>query len=64
MTGEQIAAIFGNAAGLPSRFEPLPLSALGGDPDLQAMFTWFAERPSYQADFAATRLYLHPRCRT
>lgn len=54
-TGEQIAAAFGQQAGLPSRFEPLPLSALAGDPDLQAMFSWFTTLPAYQADFAATR---------
>jgi len=55
LTGEQIAAAFGQRAGLPSRFEPLPLSALAGDPDRQAMFGWFAALPAYQADFAATR---------
>ncbi len=55
LTGEQIAAAFAERAGLPSRFEPLPLSALASDPDLQAMFTWFAALPAYQADFAATR---------
>jgi len=59
LTGEQIADAFGRQAGLPARFEPLPLAALAGDPDLDAMFTWFTRLPAYQADFAATR-ELHP----
>lgn len=55
LTGEQIAAEYGLRAGMPARFETLPLSILDRDPDLQAMFTWFAGLPAYQADFDATR---------
>ena len=54
-TGEQIAAAFGEAAGLPARYEPLPLEALGDNEDLRAMFEWFARPPAYQGDIAATR---------
>lgn len=55
LTGEQIAAVYGERAGLPARFEPLPISIFAGDPDLEPMFTWFSRPPAYQADFAATR---------
>jgi uncharacterized protein YbjT (DUF2867 family) len=55
LTGEQIAAAFGERAGLPSRFEPLPLDVLADDPDQHAMFTWFTTPPSYLADIAETR---------
>ncbi len=44
LTGSQIAATFGRQAGLPARFESLPLEAAGDD-DLRAMFTWFAKPP-------------------
>lgn len=44
-----MAEVFGG------RYEALPLSVLDGDPDLQAMFAWFTEIPSYRADFALTR---------
>ncbi|OBF11272.1 NmrA/HSCARG family protein [Mycobacterium sp. ACS4331] len=54
LTGSQIAAAFGRRAGLPARFEPLPIDAAGDD-DMQAMFSWFAQPPSYQADRALTR---------
>jgi uncharacterized protein YbjT (DUF2867 family) len=54
LTGEQIADVYGRQAGLPARFEPLPLNVLA-DPDLQAMLTWFTQLPAFQADFAATR---------
>jgi uncharacterized protein YbjT (DUF2867 family) len=53
LTGSEIAAAFGRRAGLPARFEPLPIDA-AGDEDLQAMFSWFAQPPSYQADRALT----------
>jgi uncharacterized protein YbjT (DUF2867 family) len=53
LTGSQIADAFGRRAGLPARFEALPLTAAGDD-DLRAMFTWFATPPSYQADRALT----------
>lgn len=55
LTGEQIAAVYGEWAGLPARFEALPLSVLGEDADQKAMFTWFSQLPAYQADFDATR---------
>lgn len=55
LTGEQIAAVYGQRAGLPARFEALPLSVLGEDADQKAMFTWFTQVPAYQADFDATR---------
>lgn len=53
-TGEQVAEAFGQHAGLPGRYEPLPLEVLSGDADLSAMFAWFTRVPSYRADFAAT----------
>ena len=55
LTGEGTAAAFGADAGLPARFEPLPLDVLADDPDLHAMFTWFTRPPSYLADIEATR---------
>jgi uncharacterized protein YbjT (DUF2867 family) len=55
LTGEQIAAVFGNHAGLPARYEPIPLDALADNPDQGAMFAWFAQPPSYEADFGATK---------
>ncbi|WP_052091328.1 NmrA/HSCARG family protein [Modestobacter caceresii] len=54
-TGAQIAAAFGAAAGLPGRYEALPLAVLGGDEDMTRMFRWFAELPAYQGDLAASR---------
>jgi uncharacterized protein YbjT (DUF2867 family) len=49
LTGEQMAEVLGG------RYEALPVAVLD-DPDLEAMFTWFAEEyPSYRADFALTR---------
>jgi uncharacterized protein YbjT (DUF2867 family) len=55
LTGEQIAAAIGEADGRQARYEAVPLDALSGDGDLQAMFGWFARLPAYQADFALTR---------
>ena len=55
LTGEQIAAAFGEVEGRKARYEAVPLDALSGDGDLQAMFGWFARLPAYQADFALTR---------
>ncbi|WP_284739952.1 NmrA/HSCARG family protein [Amycolatopsis sp. RTGN1] len=55
LTGSQIAAAFGAHAGLPARYEALPLQVLGDDEDAQAMFRWFAETPAYQADFEAAK---------
>jgi uncharacterized protein YbjT (DUF2867 family) len=54
-TGGQIAAAFGEHAGLPARYEALPLRVLGDNPDTQAMFRWFAETPAYQADIRAVK---------
>lgn len=55
VTGEQAAAILAEAAGLPGRYEALPVEVLD-DPDLKAMFTWFVEsRPAYRADRELTR---------
>jgi uncharacterized protein YbjT (DUF2867 family) len=53
LTGEQIAATFGELRGLPARFEQLPTTVL--DEDNKAMFEWFANPPAYQADIEATR---------
>jgi len=62
LTGSQIAATFGREAGLPARFQTLPLRAAGDD-DQQAMFAWFAKPPAYQADRALTA-QLDPRVQT
>jgi uncharacterized protein YbjT (DUF2867 family) len=53
LTGEQVAARFGERRGLPARFEQLPTTML--DDDTKAMFEWFATPPAYQADIDATR---------
>jgi hypothetical protein len=50
LTGSQIAAAFGSHAGLPARYEAMPLSVLDGNPEDQAMFRWFAKRSDYPAD--------------
>lgn len=55
LTPEQIAAAHGAAAGLPARYEPVPLELLAEDPDQQAMFAWLAHPPAYEADLSATR---------
>ncbi|MBZ6101978.1 NmrA/HSCARG family protein [Streptomyces olivaceus] len=52
-TGPRIAAAFGERAGLPSRYEALPLSVLGNDLD-KAMFREFA-KPSAPSDLAAVK---------
>ncbi|MFC9689343.1 NmrA/HSCARG family protein [Kribbella sp. NPDC056951] len=54
-TGSQLAAAFGEQAGLPARYEALPLEVLGDNEDGQAMFRWFAETSAYQADIDAVR---------
>ncbi|WP_405166309.1 NmrA/HSCARG family protein [Nocardia sp. NBC_01499] len=54
LTGSQIAAAFGAHAGLPSRYEALPLSVLGNDLD-KAMFRQFAAASEYPSDLAAVR---------
>jgi uncharacterized protein YbjT (DUF2867 family) len=56
LTGSQIAAAFGEHAGLPARYEALPLHVLGDDADAQAMFRWFAETPAYQADIDTVKV--------
>ncbi len=55
LTGSEIAAAFGAHAGMPSRYEALPLEVLDGQDDMQSMFRWFAETPAYQADIAQVR---------
>lgn len=59
LTGSEIVATFGEKAGLPARYEALPVSVLDGQDDLQAMFRWFAETPGYQADLDQVRR-IHP----
>lgn len=54
LTGERIAAAHGEHAGLPARYEALPVDVLD-DPDAHAMFAWFARLPAYRADFPGTR---------
>ncbi len=53
-TGPQISAAFGAHAGLPSRYEALPLSVLGNDLD-KAMFRQFAEASQDPSDLAAVK---------
>jgi uncharacterized protein YbjT (DUF2867 family) len=55
LTLDEVAERVGRVLGRRARFEEVPLEALGGDADLQAMFRWFATVPAYQADLAATR---------
>ncbi|MFF1880152.1 NmrA/HSCARG family protein [Pseudarthrobacter sp. NPDC058196] len=55
LTGSQIAAAFAEHTGIPARYEALPIAALDGQDDMQAMFRWFAETPAYQADIPAVR---------
>ncbi|NQX37024.1 NmrA/HSCARG family protein [Herbiconiux sp. VKM Ac-2851] len=59
LTGSQIASIHGDRAGVPARYEALPVTVLDGQDDLQAMFRWFAETPAYQADLEQVRR-IHP----
>lgn len=54
-TGSQIAAAFGERAGLPARYEALPLQALDDNTHLQAMFRWLQETPAFQADIEAVK---------
>ncbi|AFV90121.1 MAG: NmrA/HSCARG family protein [Acidipropionibacterium acidipropionici] len=55
LTGEQIAAAFGDVEGLPARYEPIPVEALADKPDQQAMFSWFAQLPAYRGDAQTSR---------
>jgi len=59
LTGSEIAAVYGEKVGVPARFDPLPLSVLDGQDDVQTMFRWFAESPAYQADLRQVRR-IHP----
>lgn len=54
LTGPQIAAAFGARAGLPARYEALPLSVLPNDLD-RAMFRQFAKASAHPSDLAAVR---------
>ncbi|MEU0840832.1 NmrA/HSCARG family protein [Streptomyces sp. NPDC005962] len=54
-TGSQIAAAFGERAGLPARYEALPLNTFDDNPHLQAMFRWLQETPAFQADIEAVK---------
>ncbi|MET3934384.1 NmrA/HSCARG family protein [Arthrobacter sp. OAP107] len=55
LTGSQIARAMGEYAGLPAKYEAVPLEAIASLGDQAAMFRWFSETPAYRADFAATR---------
>src|SRR3954469_9203620 len=54
LTGPRIAAAFGARAGLPARYEALPLSVLPNELD-RAMFRQFAEAAESPSDLAAVR---------
>ncbi|NBH04902.1 NmrA/HSCARG family protein [Amycolatopsis sp. SID8362] len=54
LTGPRIAAAFGAHAGLPARYEALPLSVLPTDLD-QAMFREFAKAAAHPSDLGAVR---------
>ncbi|GAA0264622.1 NmrA family NAD(P)-binding protein [Cryptosporangium japonicum] len=54
LTGPEIAAAFGARAGLPSRYEALPLTVLPNEFD-QAMFRQFAELAQNPSDLTAIR---------
>ena len=53
LTGQQIAAAFGDHRGQPARFEAVPTTTL--DDDMKAMFEWLSTLPAYQANLTATR---------
>lgn len=54
LTGPRIAAAFGAQAGLPARYEALPLSVLPNDLD-RAVFRQFAKAAEHPSDLAAVR---------
>lgn len=60
LTATEMAAAFGAAAGLPGRFEELPLEAVASHPyipfasEIALMFDWF-QRAGYQADITELR---------
>jgi hypothetical protein len=55
VSGSRRSATIGAYAGLPARYEALPLEAIASFGDTAEMFRWFTETPAYQADFDATR---------
>ncbi|USX55604.1 NmrA/HSCARG family protein [Lentzea sp. HUAS12] len=56
LTGSQIAEAFGARAGFPARYEPLPLSVLGGDAEDESMFRYFAGAgAAYRSDLDAVK---------
>jgi uncharacterized protein YbjT (DUF2867 family) len=60
LTGPQIAEVFGQTAGLPARFQQVPIEQLRAfDEELARMFEWFNKRAVEAPDFAALRA-LHP----
>ncbi|MFD7155540.1 NmrA/HSCARG family protein [Kribbella sp. NPDC059898] len=63
LTGEQLAEAYQERYDVPARYEPLPIDVFGADADQQAMFTWFAHPPAFQADFAGTKS-LAPQTKT
>ncbi|RSD14359.1 NmrA/HSCARG family protein [Amycolatopsis eburnea] len=54
LTGPEIAAAFGARAGLPARYEALPLSVLPTDLD-RAVFRQFAKAAEHPSDLAVVR---------
>ncbi|MGP4020946.1 NmrA/HSCARG family protein [Saccharopolyspora sp. 5N708] len=68
LTATEIAAAFGAVAGVPARFEELPLDRVAADPhipysqEIALMFEWF-QTDGYAADIAALRAW-HPGLRT
>ncbi|MHA6758306.1 NmrA/HSCARG family protein [Streptacidiphilus sp. PAMC 29251] len=55
LTGAQMAEAFAEAAGMPARFQELPMAQLRAmSEDMAAMFDWF-NREGYRADLAALR---------
>ena len=63
LTGSEIAAAFATRTCMPARYDALPISAMDGQSDMQAMFRWFAETPAYQGDLDAVR-QLAPEAQT
>jgi uncharacterized protein YbjT (DUF2867 family) len=55
LTGEQMAERFADHLGVATDYVELPLTALGDNDDLAAMYRWLTQLPSYQADFMRTR---------
>lgn len=55
LTMTQVADRVASVLGRPTRYEGLPLSVLGDDEDMRAMFVWFSAVPAYQGDVDGTR---------